>query len=1840
MAVPAFETIGKAPSFDDIPAAAPTDMATMPDEEFPAETRDVATRIRNSYYYARNLGISTDDAWDYEPQINEALYGPGTTSEAAWGRTRKSILGARRKSLGEALAHAGVNAYQDMQKVAAGAGRMIAETEARLPKFAWDKSGLGLADPAFRWLFGVPKDVDVDQFMADLADSVSADINESQQEHPERGYAIDPDAGFTESVWQMVSRPENLVQGIVENVPILLEGVLGTMVAGPAGGAAAMGLPITGKVYQDARSEGTGVLPAFAQAIATGGIEAAIEQWTLGRKIQLGKNINRVLQGGPGRKLLWEGTKAFFRGSAEEGSQQFNQNFWQWLLTDRSQKWFEGVQQAAGMGGPLEAIMSGAFAGAGRVGSPVSPQEAQRRLDVIRKGIRESTLPAEQKQEILDEIDKAVEVVPEIILGKEEAKAREEAARAEAKASETPAAQPAVSGEGGPGVRPADLPAPAPGAEAVAAGTTEEVTPTIDGIPVSVQTIPADQIKRHDFSGAVDEASTLANLPPVPEGHIRLYRGSHPTAQRDMFHPKRGVLTDEEIKRAGLSSGEGGWYTPFINYAMNYAEAQGEGAGITYIDMPVDVANKYAYPGEKAITRDHPSGSVALEYFFPQLRLAAGTEEAVTPVLRESRITQTTIGQPGQVTAQGTVAATPPAATALPETQWGSANTGVTRAEYDAILAARKAKGKLAGGRGAGGTILFNPEEWLELVRVGRFHLEAGARAFAEWAKRMIADFGAEVEPELDKVWKKVQTEPDEAESQLEETTEEAKIAEAKLAGEGAETVEPMLYIGNVTARMKDRAANMLALATGKAVESKDIGPFKEGAWPTKRTKIKMTRAQAEEYLAWLEKDIQNRLKYNLINTYEDMAKANADWGDVKALRRVLGISEKMTAEIKAAKKERTRLKKELKRIQRQQDKPSGPNKMTPARAAERIAQLEKAIANQDDIIASAGRPWRIIYSQKQGTVVRDQGEIKAARQEIDLLRGEFDRAKTDMEAEEILTQIEAKQLEIHMLQKAAGKAAKIIKKTSESVMGSVQPSRLDESKMTVQEVLRAVMKRGARFAKMGHAEGRRELRAELRARAQAKARMQAAMDTIKRAVPATVDVVYRDAIDAIKNSMDPSFRSKKALAKRENTREYLKRHPEKAAEMPTKLLDTLGKKAVNDYTIEELETIAAKIEQLKELGGLRRKLETTQYERGKQKDLQAIAAGSTPITDRDMIRPEKIGEELTFQQRAKNTLSRMLNAAAAAKRAVAMPMDVFFDMLDGSKEYKGANYRVFKRTLDKAYSRYLALRDEMAMEVVVLANELGLQRGNFERIGVHAALQQEGGRQKLLDTGYTDAQIDEVKLTEDELRLYNLMREKYGELKPAIKEVMEVVYNKSMDEVENYFPYMTDFEAMSDFEIRDRFGNNLPDVSVALKKNVESGMAITRTLGTQRIKINAMEIFLQHVDNASYLVEMGADIKRLAELAGTAEYGQAVGDVGQREVREWLDLMARKGKSDRNKSIRLLDIFRKHTGAAMIGFKLSSALVNMTPLFDGAGLIGRYAFQGASDVATNREWRAFLMKNFPELRDRVGGDIEFLEFGNTGLEKAERAGFWLLQKIDGITAASIASGAYQKYLDDNGLTLDFENANPEAVAYAQRIVRRSQSSAFFKDLPSAFTRGTLTGNKSVDRLLLQFQSFILNRWSMIEHDMLRAGIKSGNIGQAMSIFLWLSIAGFAEIGLRRLTKELIAMLTGDELDDWSETFTEEAILNSLQNIPFVSQAVSTYNYGNIPVPTLSLLQDMAEKWETLKRTKDPDKKRLKALELLIMTGGTAAGIPGTLQVSEIVRSAARQQREQKMPKH
>lgn len=741
------------------------------------------------------------------------------------------------------------------------------------------------------------------------------------------------------------------------------------------------------------------------------------------------------------------------------------------------------------------------------------------------------------------------------------------------------------------------------------------------------------------------------------------------------------------------------------------------------------------------------------------------------------------------------------------------------------------------------------------------------------------------------------------------------------------------------------------------------------------------------------------------------------------------------------------------------------------------------------------------------------------------------------------------------------------------------------------------------------------------------------------------VAVDYKKMIEEITGGIELSKRRPETLDRLRRTREHIESQREKGkdVEMPDRImkqLEILNRRPADQLTIGELKNIVDNIKDLARLGTTKQNARENIYAMQRERITNDLISGTVALEKNPLIVADP-GEKLTSAEKFQNVFGQF-NQFLQHLDLVITPMDTYFDLLDGGhQKFDGPNYRHIKKTTDTNYQSYLKMSNKYVDQALTMARDLKLDDQSFERVGIHAARMQKDGIQKLIDTGLTQAQIDKIELTDDEIKFYKMMRKSFDDLRPQVAETMREVYNQPLGEVDNYVSFMTDFSKMSDTEVYRRVGENAVEVKRPTK-TPEKGFTKERTGGTQAIKLNAMDIYLRHIDNVSYLVNMSRDNKMLFEVINSKEYGKVAGDLGQRMALEWIDTISRKGGLAGEQRIAILDILRRNFGLAQLGLNATSALIQPTALLDGAAVIGGHAFDGAYKVITDREVRKFVLDNMPEVKNRIGDDPAFLDFGeNKFMSKMSEIGFAPLKFFDGITAMGVAHGAYLKKMRELDLPVDLEKPSKEALSYAQEVVRQTQSSSLFKDAPPAIARGKLTGNRSFDKALLQFQSFMLTRWNIIRNYVWRANVmggrsefnKSRDFKKAFLAVGMLTLALIAEIQARRSIRSAQDSLTGKMPDKKASTFSDDFLQNIVTTVPFVSQMVSMAVYRGDPIPSftgarkviqgtgglIKAGQDLAHGKEVTDKSK-----------LMIDTAagaGSLLGIPGTAQLSKTAKS-------------
>lgn len=743
-----------------------------------------------------------------------------------------------------------------------------------------------------------------------------------------------------------------------------------------------------------------------------------------------------------------------------------------------------------------------------------------------------------------------------------------------------------------------------------------------------------------------------------------------------------------------------------------------------------------------------------------------------------------------------------------------------------------------------------------------------------------------------------------------------------------------------------------------------------------------------------------------------------------------------------------------------------------------------------------------------------------------------------------------------------------------------------------------------------------------------------------KRAAAApSVAVEYKTRIKDLLARFTARRPSPETLERLRATQEHIARAEARGedVEMPGAVLDELAKltqRPLGDLPAWELERILENLRTLVHLGRTSLRVRRSLYALQREAIAREVLPALTPI-ERKFQPIRRPGEKLSLEDQLHNYIARATTFSQDVGLSI-LPMDVVFDLLDGGKGFTGPVWRRFKAALDADFGRFLQERDALVTPVRELATQLGLRETNFERIGIHAIRVQRGGRQHLQEgLGMTNAQIDGVTLSPAENRFYLVLREAIESLYPRTKRLMAELYNQPLGKEANYFPFQTDFDAMSEAEVWERMADAYGPRRFS--KTVEKGFTKRRLRGArQGIRLDAMAIFERHVDDALYLLNIQRHLNLLTDVARSPQFSGRAGEVGQLLVRQWLSVMARRGGVESGRRIAAIDVLRRNLGNAALGFRLSSIFIQPTSLFDGAAKIGAsYIGLGLRDVLGSRDARAFLLKHSGELRNRIGDDPAYTELSlDRYMRRAQRAGFAALQLFDGLSAMTALAGAYRRALDARRLSWDPAGAVvPEAMAEAELVLRRTQASPFFKDQALIMSAGAVTGNYSVNRALLQFKTFLLNRASLA-YDAYRLGVAQGKPADTAWAMAYLLMATVAETGIRRGTNWLIgARLVGLGLaavpEEDRDSFAQDFTRNLLQQVPFLGDFVQVGVYKSSPVPMLQPFEALPGAAVSLIRARDSAagaRAAIRAMEAV----AALAGVPGSGQAADLVLAAIR----------
>lgn len=373
---------------------------------------------------------------------------------------------------------------------------------------------------------------------------------------------------------------------------------------------------------------------------------------------------------------------------------------------------------------------------------------------------------------------------------------------------------------------------------------------------------------------------------------------------------------------------------------------------------------------------------------------------------------------------------------------------------------------------------------------------------------------------------------------------------------------------------------------------------------------------------------------------------------------------------------------------------------------------------------------------------------------------------------------------------------------------------------------------------------------------------------------------------------------------------------------------------------------------------------------------------------------------------------------------------------------------------------------------------------------------------------------------------------------------------------------------------------------------------------GGKPVKLS-IGVFHQHIQNVVHDIAYRRAVIDANRIINNDRFKQAYMDAAgleqYRELQPWLAAVATERDLEPGSQMaNILSAGRMNFSAAVMGYKLGTALQQITGVLAGATIIGTgytaLGFHKALRAGPASFWSAWkavsakseFMKDRPMGFDRDVRQIttQFQERGSIvsgSLSRIRRNAFVLLGLFDGAVSTAVWIGAYHQALDGNAQNIEAGN-EVDAIAYADSVVRRTQTAGRAQDLPRVM-RGT-----ELEKMLTAVYSYFSGMYNLVASNIseTRNGQMKAHqfIGNMAILFVFIPamagwLAGRYDEEDERDQKILGHFDTGNEFTD---RVTNEVLGNAVGTVPILRDIGNTWlkpQYGYQLTPASMALEEL-----------------------------------------------------------
>jgi len=743
-----------------------------------------------------------------------------------------------------------------------------------------------------------------------------------------------------------------------------------------------------------------------------------------------------------------------------------------------------------------------------------------------------------------------------------------------------------------------------------------------------------------------------------------------------------------------------------------------------------------------------------------------------------------------------------------------------------------------------------------------------------------------------------------------------------------------------------------------------------------------------------------------------------------------------------------------------------------------------------------------------------------------------------------------------------------------------------------------------------------------------------------------SVDVDYKSKIQHLVKDYVFKTPSENTLNDLRRTQAYLDRMGDQA-ELPASVmqnLQLLNKTIAKEQPVNVLRGLEDQLDLQIKLGQKKYSSLQARYDAEKQELKKTILSGPANKWEPTKDRRERGVVQKDIGDRTSENAVKAIDYSVSTARSL-MTTDANINNLEGNdKNYNGQLSRTFINKSDLNYGAELNLIEQATTPLKDLVKKHNFNELNAERISIHAIMQQEGGRERLLASNVRNP--ESVKLSASEMEFYNTARTILDEVMyPMIRRTMKELYNVDVPKVENYWPYQRDWTLFEQEPqsptMRFNKGEELSIENFGLWQTLEQDFIPEKTTKTERgfvearkpeaegaIKLNAFNVMDTHIRKAAHMVTNQRDLKMLGEIARSPEFKQKYGIDGQKYILGYLDTIARNGSPAGATRNALIDWLNRNASVAAIGYRVLSNLKHATNVpFALQFVKSDHLTYAVNEIFTERG-KAFVKQNFPEVYTRAGGEFSIADLANgTAWEKAQNSGFAGERAIDSIISRAAVLGRYTQELEAKGL--DWRNydkiaIDKEAQGLSIRISKQIVTSTSLKDIPTTISRSK---NPSYKRAIFAFQNTMLRQWSYINQELVQKGILGRDPKQAALATLVMMSVIASETTMERAIR---STLSSNSARKDGDNLGKSLVVNTMKRVPVLSNVGTALFYGQTGINLVdSAVKGLYSAGKLMfgKAGKPLSAKEAAAAKFEIgVTAASFAGVPGASTIGGFIK--------------